>query len=47
MIPSFFTSRLRDNLIEYMDLPFDRCDREKDYDTAWAYFSNQQEVKSL
>jgi len=30
--------------IEYV-APFDRCDREKDYETAWAYFSKQQEVK--
>ncbi len=22
--------------------PFDRCDRENDYETAWAYFSKQQ-----
>ena len=26
--------------IEYR-APFDRCDREKDYETAWAYFSKQ------
>ncbi|MDO5376931.1 MAG: class I SAM-dependent DNA methyltransferase [Clostridia bacterium] len=27
--------------IEYV-APFDRCDREKDYEAAWAYFSKQQ-----
>ncbi len=27
--------------IEYV-APFDRCDREKDYEVAWAYFSKQQ-----
>lgn len=27
--------------IEYV-APFDRCDREKDYETAWAFFSKQQ-----
>ena len=30
--------------IEYV-APFDRCDREKDYETAWEFFSKQQEVK--
>lgn len=27
--------------IEYV-APFDRCDREKDYETAWAFFSKQE-----
>ena len=27
--------------IEYV-APFDRCDREQDYETAWAFFSKQQ-----
>lgn len=27
--------------IEYV-APFDRCDREKDYETAWAFFSQRQ-----
>lgn len=27
--------------IEYV-APFDRCDREKDYETAWAFFSKQK-----
>lgn len=27
--------------IEYV-APFDKCDREKDYETAWAYFSKQK-----
>ena len=27
--------------IEYV-APFDRCDREKDYETAWEYFSSHQ-----
>lgn len=30
--------------IEYV-APFDKCDREKDYETAWTYFSKQREVK--
>ena len=28
--------------IEYV-APFDRCDREKDYETAWEFFSRQQQ----
>ena len=30
--------------IEYV-APFDKCDREKDYDVAWKYFSKQQNEK--
>lgn len=44
-----FTRRISDDTlpggpvertIEYV-APFDRCDREKDYETAWAYFSKR------
>ena len=30
--------------IEYV-APFDKCNREQDYETAWDFFSNKQEVK--
>lgn len=30
--------------IEY-EAPFDRCDREQDYETAWAYFAKKLSEK--
>ena len=33
--------------IEYV-APFDRCDREKDYETAWKFFEEKyKDVKEL
>jgi len=29
-----------ERVIEYV-APFDRCDREKDYETAWRYFDEK------
>ncbi len=29
-----------ERVIEYV-APFDRCDREKDYETAWKYFDEK------
>jgi len=36
-----FSDKLTTRTIEYV-APFDCCDREKDYETAWAFFSKQK-----
>jgi hypothetical protein len=33
-----------ERVIEYF-APFDKCDREKDYETAWSYFSKLPALK--